>query len=97
MELQRLRQLSQGIPQAQYKLGQIVEITPVEFDTFGNDTLALVLAVHAFNDSEGNIPYVGYSVQVTDSEPSEINDFFDGFDYENVEIIFETQITRVLD
>ena len=97
MELQRLRQFSQGIPQAQYKLGQIVEITPGERDWFDSGTLALLLAINAFNDSEDGTPYVGYQVQVTDTEPCELNDFFDGFDYENIEHIFETQITRALD
>ena len=94
MELQRLRQLAQTVCQPKYQLGQIVEITPGDHDSFEAGTTGLILAVNAFNDDEE--PYTAYRVQIEDQPPSENNDYFDGFDYDNVECIFEHQIVSVI-
>jgi len=94
MDLQRLQQLSQSVKRPKYQLGQIAEITPETHDSFESGTLGLILAVHAFNDDEE--PYTAYRVQIEDQPPSENNDYFDGFDYDNVECIFEHQIVSII-
>ena len=94
MDINRINQLAQTVPKAKYQVGQIVELTPEEFDVFDTGTLGLILAINAFNDAEK--PYIGYQVQIEDDPPSEYNDYFDGFNYEQIEHIFETQIIRVL-
>ncbi|MEM7064621.1 MAG: hypothetical protein AAF572_15845 [Cyanobacteria bacterium P01_B01_bin.77] len=94
MDINRLNQLAQTVPKAKYQVGQIVELTPEEFDVFDAGTLGLILAVNAFNDADE--PYIGYQVQIDDDPPSEYNDYFDGFNYERIEHIFEAQIIRMI-
>ncbi|NEQ54573.1 MAG: hypothetical protein F6K11_31320 [Leptolyngbya sp. SIO3F4] len=98
LTLERLRQLSRCIPQSKYNLGSIVEMLPGEFDRFEPGTKGLILSINTFNDSEDGSPYIAYKVQIHDDPPSDRNDFFDGFCYEDdwCVHVFESRIVKVI-
>lgn len=90
--LTRLRELSRTVPRPKYSQGMIVELRADDRDDFPNSTLGLILATFAYNDDEK--PYTAYTVQIFDDPPSEDNDHFDGFAYDETWTVsvFEHQI-----